>query len=341
MSLGLSAALILIVLLIAGVVALVVLMGGSAMSQEGRHQAAVSSNLRALVLAQRERAASKAKGGVPAGGRAGDPNLALAAAAEGDLTRKKVVASSRLTLEKLLRYARWPITPLQFRGMQVFVTIALLIPAWMGATLFIQILVVFIAPAMVRSALRRAVNKRFELFDKDYPVLLLSYVSLLKTGMSAIGGLEQAAHGLDQTSLVRAEVLLLIERLRLGLTEEQAISAFGEDVAHPELELFVQSLILSRRVGGTLSTTLERLARQVRKRQEFRKKAVAAVGMERSSLYMIAVIMGLLMVYLAWSAPQLVFPAFSHPLGKKVFQAGIMLIVFGFYWSSRCTDIKI
>lgn len=334
-----SLLLIIVGVLVVGIAFLLVflLVSGGGKAADSRAQAAVSSNLRALVMAQRERTTGS-RGQAKSDS---DVNLALAAAAEGDLSRKKVVASSRISLEKKLRYARWPITPLQFRGIQVFVAILLFVPARLHGTIFIQFLALFLGMVVVTALLRRAVNKRFELFDADYPVLLLSYVSLLKTGMSAIAGLEAAANGLDETSLVRAEVKLLIERLRLGMTEEQAISAFGEDVAHPELELFVQSLILSRRVGGTLSTTLERLARQVRKRQQFRKQAVAAVGMEKSSLYMIAVIMGLLMLYLSWAAPQLVFPAFGHPLGKKVFQAGIMLIVVGFYWSNRVTDIKI
>ncbi len=331
---------VLVVLLIAGIIGIVFLMGAPAISNEARHQQTVNSNLRALVMAQRERGSVRAKGGQMSGGRL-DPNLALAAAAEGDVSRKRAASTSRETLEKQLRYARWPITPIQYRLIQFFVAAALLIPAYIHATIFMQILAVFLGPALVTKFLRRAVHIRFEAFDRDYPVLLLSYVSMLKTGMNVIGGLEQAAKGLDEESVVRGETQLLIERLRLGLTEEQAISAFGEDIAHPELELFVQSLILSKRVGGMLSTTLERLAKQVRKRQQFRKQAKAAVGMEQNSLYVIAVIMGLLMIYLGWTAPQLVFPAFTHPLGKKIFQGGLMLIVFGFYWSSRVTDIKI
>ncbi|MCB0322874.1 MAG: type II secretion system F family protein [Bdellovibrionales bacterium] len=326
------------IIVVAIVVLLVLVTTGAGGAVPGSQNAAVSNNLRTLVLAQRERTATAARGGQVASDKA---NLALAAAAEGDINRKKVVASSRLTLEKQLRYARWPITPAQFRGIQVLASLVLLIPAYLQFTVFIQLVSIIMGQAIVKAVLERAVNKRFEAFDKDYPVLLLQYVSLLKTGMSAIQGLEAAAKGLDPDSLVRAEVELLIERLRLGLTEEQAISAFGEDIAHPELELFVQSLILSKRVGGTLSHTLERLAKQVRKRQQFRKQAVAAVGMERSSLYMIAVIMGLLMLYLGWSAPELVFPAFDHPLGKKIFQFGVMVIIFGFYWSSKVTNIKI
>jgi tight adherence protein B len=310
---------------------------GSGASAPARQQA-VSSNLRALVQAQRDRNAAEAKSGVKSRDRA---NLALAAAAEGELNRKKGAATSRITLEKKLRYARWPITPLQFRGIQAFVTVALVIPVYLNATIYIVLMVLFLSPLLVRGVLDRAVRLRFDAFDRDYPVLLLQYVSLLKTGMSTIGGLENAAKGLEEGALVRAEVELLIERLRLGLTEEQAISAFGENIAHPELELFVQSLILSKRVGGMLSQTLERLAKQVRKRQQFRKQANAAVGMERNSLYMIAFIMSALMVYLGYSAPELVFGAFKHPLGMKIFQFGIMLIGFGFYWSQKVTELKI
>jgi tight adherence protein B len=310
---------------------LLTMSGGSSGAQ------ASQNNLRNLVASQRQSNEDRRRG-IATGDKA---NLALAAAAEGDIDRKKVVSSSRMTLEKRLQNANWPITPLQFRAIQVFAAIILLIPAYLKFTVFIQITAFVMGPLIVNEILVGAMAKRFEAFDEDYPVLLLSYVSLLKTGMSAIGGLEAAAKGLDDDSLVRAEVELLIERLRLGMTEEQAISAFGEDVPHPELELFVQSLILSKRVGGTLSTTLERLAKQVRKRQQFRKQAVSAVQMERSSLYVIAGIMGLLMIYLAWTAPQLVFPAFKHKVGKKIFQGGVMAIVFGFYWSRKVTELKI
>lgn len=303
-----------------------------------KNNSVVSTNLRALVSAQRQKQSAKDGSQMSSETKI---KLAVAAAAESELSSKKPDYSSRYSIKKRLRYAHWPITEIQFRVIQAITTIALVIPAYLHATIFIQILALIITPLSVSSCLDFAVGKRFNQFDEDYPVLLMSYVSLLKTGMSTIGGLEAAAKGLDPGSLVRAEVELLIERLKLGLTEEQAIGAFGEDIPHPELELFVQSLILSRRVGGTLSQTLERLAKQVRKRQEFRKKAVAAVAMERGSIVMIAAIMTALMIYLSIAAQELVKPAFSSPLGLKIFQGGISLVIFGFYWSRKVTNIKV
>ena len=301
--------------------------------------ASTNANLRNLVMAQREHSAAAARGEVVAA--KSDHALALVAAEEGALNREEGAASSKITLEKCLYYAKWSISVMQFRAMQASCSLMLFIPAYLYAKVPIWLLSVLMGWIIPTIFLERRLEKRFEAFDEDYPVLLLSYVSLLKTGMSPIPGLEAAAKGLAEDSVVRAEVSLLLERLRLGLSEDQAISAFGEDVNHPELELFVQSLILSRRVGGTLSQTLERLAKQVRKRQEFRKKAVAAVGMERTSLKAIACIMGSLMIYLAFVAPNLVLPALTHEIGSVVFQGGIATIIIGFYWSRQVTNIKI
>jgi len=337
---NLSVIVIILITLIALVaVSVFVLMTGATFgSRKQRQHAAVSESLRSMVMAQRhlqeqQRAGVESKTGKKT-------NLALVAAAEGELSRKRLTKGSKVTLEKKLRYAHWSISPLQFRGIKVFCMVIAYLPT-QHLTVFIQILAPVMTFLMAGAFLDIGVDRRFKLFDEDYPVFLNSVVSLLKTGMQPLSALQAGAEALDEGSLVRAEVHLLIERLQLGLTEEQALGAFGEDIPHPELELFVQSLLLNRKVGGMLSSTLDRLGKQVRKRQEFRKKAVAAVGMERGSIWAIAVIMTLLMFYLFFSSPDLVVGAFEHDVGKKMFQGGIMVIVLGIYWSRRVTRIKI
>ena len=335
---------ILVAIIAVAVIALVgvlIVFSGESSGGGGGRQRRVNENLRNLVAAQREQQRiDKAEGRETM--RTGSSKLVFAAAEATELKKKTAEANSRMTLPRRLRFAQWPITPMQFRAIQAFFTIMVFIPVYLHAySVMLKVMSLVLTWFMVDSYLTGAMNKRFEAFDKDYPVVLLQYVSLLKTGMTAIAGLEAAGKGLDQGSLVKAEIELLIERLRLGLTEEQAIGSFGEDVHHPELELFVQSLLLHRRVGGGLSSTLERLAKQVRKRQQFRKQAHAAVGMERSSIYVIALIMGLLLIYLCWQSPELVLPALSHPTGRQIFEAGLALIAFGFFWSKKVTNIKI
>lgn len=296
-----------------------------------------TANLRSLVIAQKnisKASEEKVK-------YSGTSSLAYYAAQESGLSNKEKSLNSVNSLTKRLKYANWKMTPFQFRIIQWLITLAILIPAFFKVTWFLFFVIAFLVPELVDGFLQKAIDKRYDAFDNDYPAMLLSYVSLLKTGMNAIGGLDATAKGLEEDSLVRAEIELLIERLRLGLSEEQAINAFAEDIPHPELELFVQSLLLSRKVGGGLSQTLERLAKQVRKRQQFRKQAIAVVGMEKYSSYMIAGIMTGLLGYLSFSSPDLIVPALSHPVGTKIIQTGVGLIMIGFYWSKKVTNIKI
>ena len=164
---------------------------------------------------------------------------------------------------------------------------------------------------------------------------------MLKTGVSVVPAIKMAGESFDEDSLLRAEVNLMIERMKLGVTEDSAIGSFGEDIPHPEIELFVQSVIISKKVGGKLSDILERLAKQVRKRQQFKKQANNAIGMEKGSLKAIAAIMFGVILYLGYSAPNLVLPALTDDTGKNIFWGGFLIVVLGFLWSRTVSNIKV
>ena len=248
---------------------------------------------------------------------------------------------ARISLSSRLRYAGSKLSAFQFRLFQVTVTAILLVPAYVYATLPVQFGVLVLTPCLVSSLIDYRIKKRVRKFEKDYSVMLNQLTGFLKAGMMILPGLQEVRKGLDPESSVRQEIELLLERIRLGLGEEEAIGAFGQDIAHPEIELFVQSLILNIRLGGSLCPTLERLSLQVRKRQQFQKQAIAAIENERLSIYSVTVIMVLLMLYLFWEAPNLIIPALNSSVGLNILQFGAVLAVFGFYWSTKIADIKV
>ncbi len=249
--------------------------------------------------------------------------------------------SSALTLEKRLKYAQWKMQPIVYRMFEVGISLVAFSLFYLKFNIVFQIAGLSIGPIIMGWLLNMAVERRFKAFDADYASFLLSLVALLKTGMNAMGALEAGAQGLEDDSLVRQEVLSMIERLRMGVSEDKAIGSLGEDIHHPEIELFVQALLLSRRVGGTLSDTLERLAGQVRKRQYFRSSAVAAVGMQRGSIWFILGIMVALETYLYFIYPEVVVGAMQDPMGWQVWQTAILLIAFGMFWVRQVTKIRV
>lgn len=250
-------------------------------------------------------------------------------------------ADSRLTLQKRLKYAQWRITPFVFHLFEVLSGLVVLTLVAPHVNFLLQLIALLSGPIALRWLLTMAVDRRFRRFDGDYPQFLLSVVGLLKTGMAPVGALEAAAKGLDRGSLVRHEVELMIDRLRMGVSEDRSIGCFGEDIFHPEIELFVQALLLSRRVGGNLSHTLERLAKQVRKRQYFRSSANAAVGLQRGSIMMILLILVTVEVIIGYMHPDLITVALNSEVGWQVWQTCLVLIFLGVFWVRQVTKIKI
>ncbi len=254
----------------------------------------------------------------------------------------KLASDGNLSLRKRLKYARWTkVTPLIFRLMSVGVSIIAFCLATLVFDVFLQVICLLFGPMLMGWLLNRAITKRIAAFDADYPQFLLSLVGLIKTGMNPMGAIEAAAVGLDDSSLVRAEAEMMLERLRLGVPEEKSIGSFGEDILHEEIELFVQALILSRRVGGNLSDTLERLARQVRRRQYFKKMAISAVGMQRGSIWFIIAVLAAMLIFLKFSFPEMIDAAFNDESSWTIMQGGIVVILVGMWWVRQVTKIKV
>ena len=328
-----SASLIIILIAVA-ILALaggVLLLGGGISGLGFSPRGGVQGSIRAIVAAQRD----------PNTGRPRHEAHRAAQLADAAKTAKVVeVRTSQVTLQKLLRFAQWKITPLMFRGCEVAISLLSFLVARGIFGIVLQLTALMIGPLFMNWLLLFCVHRRFAAFDKDYPPFLMSLVGLIKTGMNSLSAIDAAAKGLEEDSLVRLEVELMLERLRLGVTEDQSIGGFGEDIMHPEIELFVQALLLSRRVGGNLSDTLERLARQVRKRQQFRQAAMAAVGLQRGSIWVILLVLLGVMMYMFWLAPHLVLGSFGDELGWMVWQTGIVFILLGLHWIRVVTKIK-
>lgn len=308
-----------------------VLLGGGS-GQNG--QASVRSNMKAIVTAQRQDERSNRP-------KSKDNKASLFDTAKDHTVQK--TSDSKLTLQKRLKYSQWKMSPSVFYSLEAVISLFVFAITTMTLELNIimQLLTLVIGPIFMKGLLHRSMEKRFKAFDADYPQFLLSLVGLLKTGMNPLGAIEASCKGMEEGSLMKAECEMMLERLRYGVPEDASIGAFAEDVYHPEIELFVQALLLSRRVGGTLSDTLDRLARQVRKRQYFRKQAHAAVGMQRGSIWFIVGIMVLLEVYLYFIYPQAVVGAMRDPTGWQVWQGGVGVILLGIYWVRQVTKIRV
>jgi Flp pilus assembly protein TadB len=274
------------------------------------------------------------------GGMADDFDDPVARMARAGLSSELKVANSELTLEKRLTYAQWKMSPMKYRIYCAAISAFFVMIAFLKLNILWCVILLSSGPTIMGALSGYYMDRRFKLFDRDYAPFLLSLVGLLRTGMNPLQALETAARSLQIDSLVKFEVELMLERIRAGAPEDKSVGAFGTDVAHPEIELFVQALLLSMRVGGTLSDTLERLSKQVRRRQFFRSQAVAAVGLQRGSIWFILGIQVALMTFVYLILPVFVLESIANPSGWQVWQFGVFMICVGMYWVKQVSKIR-
>lgn len=328
---------VIVLLIVVGIVAFVLIaisLGLPVIGGKQSMRSSMTGSVRAIVDSQRQ--ASMAQKG------SSRRQVSLMdTAQEGGKVVAKTAIDSRLTLRKKLKYSQWKMSPGVFYSLELAISIvSFLVVSYFFNFILIRLIALLTGHLFMGWLINSAVYKRFKGFDKDYPSFLLSLVGLLKTGMNVIQALQAAAEGLEPESLARLEVETMLERLKLGVPEDQSIGAFGEDIYHEEIELFVQALLLARKVGGNLSDTLDRLAKQVRKRQYFRESANAAISQQRLSIVVILVILFGIMAYMTVVAPDLVMGAVRDEFGWQAIQFCFVVIMLGIFWIRQVTKIR-
>ena len=258
-----------------------------------------------------------------------------------DFVKVERNANGKYTLRQRMIYANWHFPPILFDILRWSVGVLFFMIASNCFKPFLSIVIGFLGYSLVNGFLNRAINKRFKSFDTDYPTFLQTITSLLKSGMNVLTAIDAAAEGLEDTSLLKYEVKVMMERLRAGVGEDKAIGNFGATINHPEIELFIQTIILGKSLGGSLSMTLDRLAEQVRKRQYFRSSAVSSIAQQRGSVWAIIAILASMIIMIAIRAPALFAESLQTNVGRLILEGGICIILFGIYWIKKIINIKV
>jgi len=175
----------------------------------------------------------------------------------------------------------------------------------------------------------RCRDNRTQLFERDYPALLLSLSSSVRTGLDPLIALKQASDLFAANSLVRSEIKMMALRLDEGAAEDEAVRTFAQHIAHPDISLFRTALLLSRQEGSSLAACLHRLARVTRARQSFRRRVRAALAMQKLSAIGIACCAVGVTLFQGITNPKSFVLAFHDPLGSKVLMVGISLMLLG------------
>ena len=203
---------------------------------------------------------------------------------------------------------------------------------------FVAVLVyVFIEYSLVN----KKIIKRCQNFEEDYPAFLISLASCIKSGKDPLQALELVKDLFLDSSILKQKLLEVLSNIQEGMSEEEAINNFARDIKHPDIDLFRVAFILSRKEGSGLYKPLRRLTKVTRQRPGFRRKAKAAVAMQKVSAFgILGSVIFIALVQMAMNREQL-FQAIASPIGVRLMLLGVVFVAVGIIWMLYMTREKI
>jgi len=129
------------------------------------------------------------------------------------------------------------------------------------------------------------INKRLNKFTSNFPDAIELLVRGLRSGLPVGETLAVIANEIPGP--VGEEFKIVVEKVKIGKTMEDALQDTAERLGTPEFQFFVITLAIQRETGGNLAETLSNLADVLRKRAQMKLKIKAMSSESKASAYIV------------------------------------------------------
>jgi tight adherence protein B len=243
-------------------------------------------------------------------------------------------------LETLLTSADVSIAPKRFLTLAMTLGLLGFVIIWIITQHVLGAMVVMAAgaclPLMVLLIRRQ---RRDAALVRQMPDALDMIVRALRVGQSVDNALRDV--GRNCPPPLGAEIQGIYEEMALGIPFSAALRNFEARFARlADVKLMTTAFIIQRETGGNLTRVLSNLSDLIRQRDSLKRQIKALTAEGRSS----AVILGLLPLAVGtffWIIrPGYIQTLFSHPTGRKMLLAAILLEIGGFVVMRLMTRIE-
>ncbi|MBV1686621.1 type II secretion system F family protein [Novosphingobium sp. G106] len=129
------------------------------------------------------------------------------------------------------------------------------------------------------------IKRRSEKFTTKFPDAIELLVRGLRSGLPVTETLGVVAQ--EVPGPVGQEFKLVIERIKIGRTMEEALQETADRLNTPEFSFFCITLAIQRETGGNLAETLSNLANVLRMRAQMKLKIKAMSSESKASAYIV------------------------------------------------------
>ena len=259
-----------------------------------------------------------------------------------------VLAQAERSFERTRWWARFKddlelgevtIAPIQIVA---WTAIATALAAWLLFALLGTPLVVPLAlgvPLVVRSQVKRRVERQRRLFADQLPDNLQVLASALRAGHSLVGALSVVVEDCPEPS--RREFRHVIADEQLGVSLEEAFGVVARRMANRDLDQVALVAALQQETGGNTAEVLDRVSDTIRERFELRRLVKTLTTQGRMSRWVVSFLPVGLLVLITAINPAYMAPLYTHPLGRVLLLVAGLMVVAGSLVIRRIIDIKV
>jgi tight adherence protein B len=143
------------------------------------------------------------------------------------------------------------------------------------------------------------------------------------------------------TGPLAQEFSLVLNKVRLGMSVEEALNEFGERIPRQDVQMFVTAVNILKETGGNLAETFQTIVTTVRERQKVEKKIEALTAQGTMQAIIITLVPLLLLGIFLILDPNYVMPLFTKPLGWVCLALMLTLQVIGLFVMKKIVTIKV
>jgi tight adherence protein B len=161
----------------------------------------------------------------------------------------------------------------------------------------------------------------------------------IKAGQSLTQSMERVVENMNGP--LPQEFSLVLNKVRLGMSVEDALNEFGERIPRQDVQMFVTAVVILKETGGNLAETFQTITATVRERQKVEKKIEALTAQGNMQAIIITLVPLLLLgVFLVLDRPY-VMPLFTTPLGWVCLAIMLTLQGIGLVVMKKIVTIKV
>jgi len=224
----------------------------------------------------------------------------------------------------------------------LLMTVAVLLGgAWILPGLFSEVgyVLALAAAAIPYVVVRRRAGRHAREFKRQLPAVLDLMANGLRAGQTELQVFSLIAT--EMSGAAKEEFERMHRELELGATVEGVTSSLLERIPDAELELAVDAIHLSHRVGGDLAQMLGEISGTIRQRDRLKLEVGALTAQARASVYLVTALAPIGLLAISAINPEWGRLLFQTPAGRILLAIVFTLVGVGYLTARRASMVEV